>query len=226
MISTKPLPPVTLYPSDLREIEAELDERNAEVLISIGSQAGQVTSAYESVDDLLDDSLAPEQVTDYQLRFETEEGEGMIYANSTDRDEHKVRLHGDAEWKNEIYTSISSIVSSNMDPWRDRFQENDLRIMNLFSTILTGFFFLQIIPTGPFYPAEETIPILSILFALFLTVAVATGNRHEAFPYVTIYTVKDGEDHVEKSWKNIIYLVAFAWLFMWILRIFWPLLPI
>ncbi|AKH98662.1 hypothetical protein [Halanaeroarchaeum sulfurireducens] len=225
--STESLPPATLYPSDLRDIEAELDERSAEVSISIVSQASQITSTYESVDDLLADPLVPEHVTDYQLWFETDEGEGVIYANSTDSDKHEIRLYGDFAWKNEIYTVINSIISSNVNSWRNRFQEYELRIANLFSTILAGFFFLQIIPTGPFYPADHRIPILSILFALFLAGAIATGNRHEAFPYVTIYTVDEKEvDQRKNAWWNIIYLVIFAWLFMWVLRFLWPFLPI
>lgn len=134
------LPPVTLYPNDLREIEAELDERSAEVSISIGSQTGEISSTYDSIDDLLGDPLAPKYVTNYQLCFETDESEGVIHANSTDSDEHTIRLYGDDIWKSEISTTIKSIISSNVNPWKDRFQEYQLRIANLFSTILTGFF--------------------------------------------------------------------------------------
>jgi hypothetical protein len=224
---TESLPPVTLYPNDLREIEAELDEKGAEVSISVGSQTGQIASTYESIDDLLGDPLAPKCVTNYRLCFETDEGEGVIHANSTDSDKHTIRLYGDGMWKTEISTSIKSIISSNVNPWRDRFQEYELRIVNLISTILAGFFFLQIIPTGPFYPAEHTLPILSIFFALFLTGAIATGNRYEEFPYVTIYTVnKEDVNQRRSGWRNVIFLVTSAYGFMWILRYIWSVLPI
>lgn len=147
---TESLPPVALYPNDLREIEAELDERGAEVSISVGSETGQIASTYESIDDLLGDPLAPKYVTNYRLDFEADEGEGVIHANSTDSDEHTIRLYGDSVWKTEISTSIKSIFSSNVNPWRNRFREYELRIVNVISTILAGFFFYRL-----FQPAHS-----------------------------------------------------------------------
>lgn len=227
LTETESLPPTTLYPEDLKEIEAELREEDTEILISVSSQVREISSTYESIDSLLEDPLAPERITDYQLQFKNDNGKGVIYANSSDKDEHEARLHGDPEWRRETYKSINSVMSSNVNQWRSSFQQRELRIVNLFSTILTGFCFLQIIPTGPFYPAEQTLPIFSVLFAIFLTATIATGNRHDEFPYVTIYTVDNSElDRVESSWRDIIYLVILAWVFMWVLRRLWPFLPV